>query len=72
MLLINASMLLYFPQEYQYQNQYQQIALAQKAVMTAMSPRSTIIIPATTQSLFLKYTSPILGIEIQYLLVGKN
>jgi eukaryotic-like serine/threonine-protein kinase len=64
MLLINASMLLYFPQKYQYQNQ-QQIALAQKTVMTAMSPRSTII-PATTQSLFLTYASPILGIEMQY------
>ena len=68
MLLINASMLLYFPQEYQYQNQdqQQQVALAQKAVMTAMSPRSTIIIPATTQSLFLTYASPTLGIEMQY------
>ena len=68
MLLINASMLLYFPQEYQnqYQNQQQQVALAQKPVMTAMSPRSTIIIPATTQSLFLTYASPILGIEMQY------
>ena len=66
MLLINASMLLYFPQEYQNQNQQQQVALAQKVViMTAMSPRSTIT-PATTQSLFLTYASPILGIEMQY------
>ena len=67
MLLINASKLLYFPQEYQYQNQQQQVALAQRAViiMTAMSPRSTMI-PATTQSLFLTYASPILGIEMQY------
>jgi serine/threonine-protein kinase len=30
-----------------------------------MSPRSTII-PATTQSLFLTYASPLLGIEMQY------
>jgi eukaryotic-like serine/threonine-protein kinase len=54
---------LYFPQEYQ--NQQQQVALAQKVVMTAMSPRSNII-PSTTQSLFLTYASPILGIEMQY------
>ncbi|MBV9178479.1 MAG: hypothetical protein JO297_15745 [Nitrososphaeraceae archaeon] len=64
-----AAMLLYFPQEYQYHHQNQQqrvaLALAQKAVMTAMSPRSTII-PATTQSLFLTYASPLLGIEMQY------
>jgi hypothetical protein len=68
MLLINtAAMLLYFPQEYQYhhENQQQQVALAQKAVMTAMSPQSTII-PATTQSLFLTYASPLLGIEMHY------
>lgn len=66
--MINASVLLYFPQEYQYQNQnqlQQQVAIAQKAVMTAMSARSTII-PTTTQSLFLTYASPILGIEMQY------
>jgi hypothetical protein len=67
MLLINAALLLYSPPEYQYhhQNQQQQVALAQTAVMTAMSPQSTII-PATTQSLFLTYASPILGIEMQY------
>jgi hypothetical protein len=68
-LLINASMLLYFPQEYQHhhQNQREQVALAQKAViMTAMPPRSTIVTRATTQSLFLTYASPILGIEMQY------
>jgi len=68
MLLINAALLLYFPQEYQYphQNQQQQVvALAKTAVMTVMSPQSTII-PATTQSLFLTYASPIIGIEMQY------
>lgn len=70
MLLINtAAMLLYFPQEYQYhhqnQQQQQQVALAQKAVMTATSPQSTII-STTTQSLFLTYASPLLGIEMQY------
>jgi hypothetical protein len=68
MLLINtAAMLLYFPQEYQYhQENQQQVALAQKAVMTAMSPQSTTIISATTQNLFLTYASPLLGIEMQY------